>query len=82
MSKVKNLIAKMLQRRGKCNVSSSSSSGHSNNNNISHCQHYESLEEIAQNQANERMLQETAMGTHQLLFCLETADGSFYWHAQ
>ncbi|EDV93687.1 enhancer of split m6 protein [Drosophila grimshawi] len=75
MSKVKNLIAKMLQRRG---------SKHSNNTNcsIKHYQHYESLEEIAQNQANERMLQETAMATHQLVFCLETADGCFYWHAQ
>lgn len=75
MSKVKNLIAKMLQRR-KCN------SGHNSNSNINHCQRYDSLEEIAQNQANERMLQETTNATHQLLFCLETADGSFYWHAQ
>jgi len=79
MSKVKNLIAKMLQRRNKCN-SSGSINTHSNNN--TYCQHYESLEEIAQNLANERMLQETEMATQQLLFCLETADGCFYWHAQ
>ncbi|XP_017846376.1 enhancer of split m6 protein [Drosophila busckii] len=77
MSKVKNLIAKMLQRRVKCN---SSSSVGNNNNNHSDCMRYDSLEEIAQNQANERMQQE--MSTHQLMFCLETADGSFYWHAQ
>ncbi|XP_060649193.1 enhancer of split m6 protein [Drosophila sulfurigaster albostrigata] len=73
MSKVKNLIAKMLQRRSKCN-SSGSIDSHNNNNNY--------CEEIAQNLANERMLQETTMATQQLLFCLETADGSFYWHAQ
>ncbi|KAH8310781.1 hypothetical protein KR044_003012 [Drosophila immigrans] len=79
MSKVKNLIAKMLQRRGKCN-SSGGMGVHNNNNNCG--QHYESLEEIAQNLANERMLQETTMATQQLFFCLETADGSFYWHAQ
>ncbi|KAH8359901.1 hypothetical protein KR093_009352 [Drosophila rubida] len=76
MSKVKNLIAKMLQRRGKCNSSGSIGSRNNNNNN------YESLEEIAQNLANERMLQETTLATQQLFFCLETADGSFYWHAQ
>ncbi|XP_017968639.1 enhancer of split m6 protein [Drosophila navojoa] len=82
MSKVKNLIAKMLQRRGKCNGSSSVSGHNNNSNNFRDCQHYESLEEIAQNQANERMLQETSNAAHQLLFCLETADGCFYWHAQ
>ncbi|KAM8705555.1 hypothetical protein ACLKA7_009934 [Drosophila subpalustris] len=75
MSKVKNLIAKMLLRRNKCN-SSGSIGSHNNNNN------YESLEEIAQNLANERMLQQTEMSTQQMLFCLETADGCFYWHAQ
>ncbi|KAL7730719.1 hypothetical protein ACLKA6_003489 [Drosophila palustris] len=57
----------MLLRRNKCN-SSGSIGSHNNNNN------YESLEEIAQNLANERMLQQTEMSTQQMLFCLETAD--------
>ncbi|KAH8417351.1 hypothetical protein KR222_009476 [Zaprionus bogoriensis] len=79
MCKVKNLLAKMLLRRSKSS-SNNCSGGHSNNNNnISFC--YESQEEIAQNQANERMLQAAESLTQQVLCCLETADGSFYWHA-
>ncbi|KAH8385970.1 hypothetical protein KR200_009362 [Drosophila serrata] len=71
MSKVKNLLAKMLQRFGK------SSSTHSDS------QRYDSLEEIAQNQANERMLMATQAGMEEhLVICLETAAGSFYWHSQ
>lgn len=77
MSKVKNLLAKMLLRRG--SKGNNSNSNYGNNNN--YC-HYESLEEIAQNQANERMLLAAEMATQQVLCCLETADGSFYWHAQ
>lgn len=77
MSKVKNLLAKMLLRRG--SKGNHSNSNYGNNNN--YC-HYESLEEIAQNQANERMLLAAEMATQQVLCCLETADGSFYWHAQ
>jgi len=70
MSKVKNLFAKMLQRFGK---------NHSNTDS----QRYDSLEEIAQNQANERMLRETQGGMEEhLVICLETAAGSFYWHSQ
>lgn len=84
MSKVKHLIAKMLLRRsssGRGRSSSHSSSTLSSNNN--NYGHYESLEEIAQNQANERMLLAAELATQQvLLCCLETADGSFYWHAQ
>ncbi|KAH8247068.1 hypothetical protein KR032_008413 [Drosophila birchii] len=73
MSKVKNLLAKMLQRFGK----SSSSSSHSDS------QRYDSLEEIAQNQANERVLMATQAGMEEhLVICLETAAGSFYWHSQ
>lgn len=79
MSKVKNLLAKMLLRRSsKGSHSHSSGSNYGNNN---YC-HYKSLEEIAQNQANERMLLAAEMATQQVLCCLETADGSFYWHAQ
>ncbi|KAH8363110.1 hypothetical protein KR084_005358 [Drosophila pseudotakahashii] len=71
MSKVKNLLAKMLQRFGK---------NHSN----ADSQRYDSLEEIAQNQANERMLRATQGGMEEehLVICLETAAGSFYWHSQ
>ncbi|XP_017052373.1 enhancer of split m6 protein [Drosophila ficusphila] len=70
MSKVKNLLAKMLQRFGK-------SSAHNDS------QRYDSLEEIAQNQANERMLRETHFGMEEhLVICLETSAGSFYWHSQ
>ncbi|XP_030376521.1 enhancer of split m6 protein [Scaptodrosophila lebanonensis] len=64
MFKVKVLIAKMLHRYRKCS------------NNTYKCP--ASYEEIAQNQANERMMQAAAQ---QLVFCLETAAGSFYWHA-
>lgn len=71
MSKVKNLLAKMLQRFGK------SSGSHSDS------QRYDSLEEIAQNQANERMLMASQAGMEEhLVICLETAAGSFYWHSQ
>ncbi|XP_016988384.1 enhancer of split m6 protein [Drosophila rhopaloa] len=70
MSKVKNLLAKMLQRFAK-------NSSHNDS------QRYDSLEEIAQNQANERMLMETQTGMEEhLVICLETAAGSFYWHSQ
>ncbi|XP_022210243.1 enhancer of split m6 protein [Drosophila obscura] len=75
MSKVKNLFAKMLQRFGRGNQGQASSDG----------QRYDSLEEIAQNQANEqRMLMETLTGYEEehLVICLETAAGSFYWHSQ
>ncbi|KAH8382525.1 hypothetical protein KR009_003997 [Drosophila setifemur] len=72
MSKVKNLLAKMLQRLGK------SSQTHNDS------QRYDSLEEIAQNQANEqRMLMEMQTGQEDhLVICLETSAGSFYWHSQ
>ncbi|XP_032305759.1 enhancer of split m6 protein [Drosophila ananassae] len=69
MSKVKNLLAKMLQRFGK-NTSNNDS------------QRYDSLEEIAQNQANERMLREIGGLEDHLVICLETSAGSFYWHSQ
>ncbi|EDW98662.1 enhancer of split m6 protein [Drosophila teissieri] len=70
MSKVKNLLAKMLQRFGK-------NSSHADS------QRYDSLEEIAQNQANERMLRATQVGLEEhLVICLETEAGSFYWHSQ
>ncbi|BFF88758.1 enhancer of split m6 protein [Drosophila madeirensis] len=73
MSIVKNLFAKMLQRFGR---------GNSRSNNDS--QPYESLEEIAQNQANELMLLETLSHYEQehLVICLETEAGSFYWWSQ
>ncbi|KAH8295161.1 hypothetical protein KR018_008172 [Drosophila ironensis] len=71
MSKVKNLLAKMLQRFGKNGAANCDS------------QRYDSLEEIAQNQANERMLRKTQADLEEhLIICLETAAGSFYWHSQ
>ncbi|EDW33999.1 GL21820 [Drosophila persimilis] len=76
MSKVKNLLAKILQRFGR---------GHNNCHGGSNdSQRYDSLEEIAQNQANERMLMETLIRCEEehLVICLETAAGSFYWHSQ
>ncbi|XP_034664273.1 enhancer of split m6 protein [Drosophila subobscura] len=73
MSIVKNLFAKMLQRFGRGNSSSNNDS-----------QLYDSLEEIAQNQANELMLLETLSHYEQehLVICLETEAGSFYWWSQ
>ncbi|XP_068152687.1 enhancer of split m6 protein [Drosophila tropicalis] len=77
MAKVKNLFTKMLQRFGKNHKQILMMTNNCN----------DSLEEIQQNQANERMLQEAMamefeleLDNH-LLFCIETTAGSFYWQS-